>query len=123
MLRQGEDKWGWAELYVAAVRWAVEKFKWYILAGGLVVYLPLEELGRLFKLKDVCPKVRMLLLDLEIYQVTFRQGKGAWAYSQAILDNSKLQAGLGFEKMSLEDEGPLIKRIIGGRGKVKVLQA
>ena len=81
LLRQGEERWSQGELYIGAIRWAIEKFKWYVMSGGLVVYLPVEELGRLFKNKDACPKVKMLLLDLELYQITFRAGKGAWAYS------------------------------------------
>ena len=81
LLRQGEECWSQGEMYIGAIRWAVEKFKWYVMSGGLVVYLPEEELGRLFRNKDACPKVKMLLLDLELYKVEFRAGRGAWAYS------------------------------------------
>lgn len=90
LLRLGEPQMTQAELYLAAARWAVQKFKWYGLTRGLVVYLPEEELVKLIKLRDVSPKVRVFLLDLELYRVEFRCGKGTWAYSQALLDTSEL---------------------------------
>lgn len=68
-----------ASLWLAAARWAVKKFKWFF--NRVVVYLPEAELVDLFRMRDVHPKVKVFLLDLQLYNVTFEVGKGAWAYS------------------------------------------
>ena len=64
-----------------AARWAVQKFKYYMLAGPLIVFLPEPELVKLMRASDSNPRVKLALLDLEMYRAEFRAGTGAWAYS------------------------------------------
>ena len=97
------------ELWLAAIWWVVRKYKWVIGVKGVKVYLQLPELISLFKQKEIHPHAKFLLLDLELYRVTFHEGRGAWAYSNALIEASPLQSGLEV----LEDdgiEGPLIRK-------------
>ena len=58
---------------------------------------------------EIHPCAKLMLLDLELYRVTFHEGRGAWAYSNALIEASPLQSGLEV----LEDdgiEGPLIRK-------------
>ena len=54
------------------------KVKWIAAYSPITVVLPEEELVQIFRLKDVHPKVRVILYDLELYRVSFKVGKGAW---------------------------------------------
>ena len=55
--------------------------KWLAVFSPITVVLPEEELVQIFRLKDVHPKIRVTLYDLELYRVKFQVGRGAWQYS------------------------------------------
>lgn len=63
------------------MKWAVQKVKWLAVFSPITVVLPEEELVQIFRLKDVHPKIRVTLYDLELYRVKFQVGRGAWQYS------------------------------------------
>lgn len=69
------------ELWVIAIRWAVSKFRYYLLGSECTVYVPEAYLVALFRAREVHPRIQVLLADMACYRVRFEVGEGAWAYS------------------------------------------
>ena len=53
-----------AERNLCTIRWAVNKFKWWMLSSECIVYLEEMDLLKVYQQRDVHPRLRYVMMEL-----------------------------------------------------------